>query len=55
MLRWGGSLGLGEDIFGTPREEGQATDNDSPDLNCLVFSCFLYLSLSLSSFVPRQW
>ena len=24
MVRWGGDLGLGEDIFGTPREEGQA-------------------------------
>ena len=24
VVRWGGDLGLGEDIFGTPREEGQA-------------------------------
>lgn len=29
VVRWGGDLGLGEDIFGTPREEGQATDIDS--------------------------
>jgi len=24
VVRWGGDLGLGEDMFGTPREEGQA-------------------------------
>lgn len=24
VVRWGGDLGLGKDIFGTPREEGQA-------------------------------
>ena len=24
VVRWGGDLGLGDDMFGTPRQEGQA-------------------------------